>query len=370
MVLDGTPKKIIKLSTAVINKIAAGEIIHRPASAVKELIENSLDAEAKKISITVKEGGVKALQVQDTGNGIRKEDLSIVCKRFTTSKLREFEDLRRIRTFGFRGEALASISHVSHLSITTRTRTEQCAYKAFYCDGHLTSPQPGLSVEPVPFIGPYQIFLKVEDLFYNMDTRRKTLKSSNEEYLKIHTVVCNYSINFPQVSFTLKKFGEAAADYRTPADSTSRSNIKAIYGQKVEAELLEIEQLEESLELGIVGLISNANFSLKRGVFVLFINGRLLECPAIRKAIDNVYSAHLPKHAHSFCYLSLTMNPANVDVNVHPTKNEVHFLHANRIIEVVQETTRARLLAESSSRTFYSQVSLFPSLSVALVTFA
>ncbi|XP_032409179.1 DNA mismatch repair protein Mlh1 [Xiphophorus hellerii] len=347
---------IRRLDETVVNRIAAGEVIQRPANAVKEMIENCLDAKATNIQVTVKDGGLKLLQIQDNGTGIRKEDMEIVCERFTTSKLQTFEDLSAIATYGFRGEALASISHVAHVTITTKTADAKCAYRASYSDGKLKGP-------PKPCAGNQGTQILVEDLFYNVSTRRKALKSPADEYSRIVDVVSRYAIHNSGKSFSVKKQGETVADVRTLPNASIVDNIRSVFGNPVSRELIEVGCQDQKLAFTLKGFVSNANYSMKRCILVLFINHRLVESSALKKAVETVYAAYLPKNSHPFLYLSLEISPQNVDVNVHPTKHEVHFLHEDSVMESVQKHIESKLLGSNSSRTYFTQT-LLPELSV------
>ncbi|XP_075777905.1 DNA mismatch repair protein Mlh1 isoform X1 [Pelodiscus sinensis] len=339
---------IRRLDEVVVNRIAAGEVIQRPANAIKEMLENSLDAKSTSIQVTIKEGGLKLIQIQDNGCGIRKEDLDIVCERFTTSKLQKFEDLASISTYGFRGEALASISHVAHVTVTTKTADAKCAYRASYCDGKPKAP-------PKPCAGNQGTQITVEDLFYNVTTRRKALRNPSEEYAKILEVVSRYAIHNSGISFSVKKQGDTMADVRTLSNASTVDNIRSIFGNAVSRELIEVGCEDGKLAFKMKGYVTNANYSVKKCIFLLFINHRLVESTALRKAIETVYAAYLPKSTHPFLYLSLEIAPQNVDVNVHPTKHEVHFLHEDSILECVQQHIESKLLGSNSSRMYFTQ---------------
>ncbi|TMW62850.1 hypothetical protein Poli38472_005468 [Pythium oligandrum] len=358
------PQRIERLQADVVNRIAAGEVIHRPANALKELLENSLDAGATQISVTVNQGGLKLLQIQDNGKGIHREDLEIVCERFTTSKLRKFEDLRAISSFGFRGEALASISHVAHVSITSKTADQPCAYKAHYRDGKLIAKQPGGSKDPVPCAGKNGTQIVVEDLFYNLSTRRQAFKNTSEQYQRILDVVQRYAVHFGsrRVGFVCKKHRDPSCDVNTLNASSQLDVIRQIYGNKLSTELIEFEfdhpatsTAQRDLEFSVHGWVSNANFNVKTSNFILFINERLVDCTSLKRACEYVYSLYLPKHTHPFVYLSLRMPPHNLDVNVHPTKREVHFLYEEIIVETIAKQLEAKLKGSNESRVFVVQ---------------
>ena len=267
------PPKIRRLEEHVVNRIAAGEIIHRPASALKEMLENSLDAGATTINVLTKQGGLKLLQIQDNGHGIQPDDFGILCERFTTSKLTQFDDLKKIATFGFRGEALASITHVAHMTVTSMTPGAPCAHKAHFVDGVLAPAKPGQPAKPQRCAGLVGTQIAVEDLFYNMPLRRKALRSASEEYNRIVDVMTKYAVHFSGISFTCKKHGEHSADLvrlqrsptrlappepcarrqHTTIGSSVTDNIGVLYGQRVARELLPLtpEDISEGRPSGL-----------------------------------------------------------------------------------------------------------------------
>ncbi|KAI0659236.1 DNA mismatch repair protein MutL [Cubamyces menziesii] len=374
------PRPIQRLQESVINRIAAGEIIHRPASALKELIENSLDAGATSIKVTVKDGGMKLLQIQDNGCGIRKEDLPILAERFTTSKLSTFSDLSRLTTYGFRGEALASISYVANLTVVTKTKADTCAWKACYADGSLTPAKAGATADPKSCAGNDGTTITVENLFYNTPTRLSALRGSSEEYTRILDVVTKYAIHNPHVSFTCKKTGNPSPDVSTPSSSTTAQAIRLLYGQTLAKELLHTSVSSSGKGKGRASSASgetsnedvadaenswnaeayftNANYQAKKTTLLLFINHRLVESSRIKRALEAVYNGVLAKGASPFIYLSLQIDPKSVDVNVHPTKKEVHFLDEDAIIERIADAVQQALIGQSQSRVYEYQTLL------------
>ena len=268
---------VTQLSEEVVNRIAAGEVVVRPSAALKECLENSIDAGATLIQVSVRDGGLKLLQIQDNGSGIRKEDFPIVCKRFTTSKISKFEDLRSVQTFGFRGEALASISHVARLTITSKTEGSAVAYKAHFVDSKLAPPpgRPSAPSAPKPCAGLRGTTIMVEDLFYNVATRRRAVTKPAEEFRRILAVAQRYAIHYGTrgaaapaadgggggasgeerrdegaaqwppphaggISFVCKNAGKAASALMTQAKASVRDNIRTVFGGAVARELISL----------------------------------------------------------------------------------------------------------------------------------
>ncbi|CAI7672218.1 unnamed protein product [Penicillium palitans] len=353
------PKKIKALDPDVVNKIAAGEIIVAPMHALKELIENAVDAGSTSIEVLIKEGGLKLLQITDNGHGIDRDDLPILCERFTTSKLKEFEDLTSIGTYGFRGEALASISHIAHLTVTTKTAGSSCAWRAHYGDGKLIPAKPGQSSAPKATAGRGGTQITVEDLFYNVPTRRRAFRSASEEYAKILDVVGRYAVHCSGVAFSCRKHGDSGVSISTPVSANTVDRIRQIHGSAVANEVVEFKTEDTKLGFRASGFATNANYHVKKTVILLFINHRAVESTAVKRAVEQTYSAFLPKGGHPFVYLDLEIEPSRVDVNVHPTKREVNFLNEDEIIELVCTEIRSKLAEVDSSRTFLTQ-SLLP----------
>jgi len=340
------------------------------------MLENSVDAGATSIDVVVKDGGLKLLQITDNGSGInvsifkflslsvtfltsrfsQKVDLGLLCERFTTSKLSKFEDLSTIATYGFRGEALASISHISHLTVTTKTAASACAWRQMYLDGKPVDGAP-----PTAVAGRTGTQVLVEDLFYNTPSRLRTIKSPADEYGKVLDVVGRYACHCAGVAFTCKKAGDAYPALNVPAASSRRDRVRAVYGSAVATELIEVT-VPASEKHGLRradALVTNPNYSAKRSTPpVLFINGRSVACDPLRKALTGVYTIHLPRGGHYFAYLSLEIDPRNLDVNVHPTKREVRFLYEDEIIEHVCAAVQEALAACGASRTFQTQTVL------------
>lgn len=333
-------------------------MIHRPANALKELVENALDAGSTSVAVTVKEGGKRLLRVQDDGRGVRLEDLPLLCERHATSKIEKYEDLATCGSFGFRGEALASMSYVSHVTATTMAEGAAHATRATYRDGKMDG-EGGK-----PCAGVRGTTISVEDLFYNVVTRRKALKSASEEYSKVLEVLQRYAALRTDVAFTCRKHGESRPTLHAPVVESRVERLQGIYGPAVARDLktleldTELSKKKFEFSLRVEGLVSGGNYHSKKTTFILFINSRLVDCPQLKRACESVYAAILPKAEKPFIFLHLRLPLQDVDVNVHPTKQEVHFLHQEAIVELIQTKLEKILLATNSTRTFTVQTLL------------
>lgn len=302
------PRKIQELSDRLISQIAAGEVIERPASVVKELVENSLDAGATDIEVRLEEGGIKRIVVADNGCGIPKEDLPLALKRHATSKIRTLTDLESVASFGFRGEALASIDSVADVTITSRTAEAEEAW-AISRDGI------------VPAAGQKGTRIEVKDLFYLTPARRKFLKSPATETAHILTQIERMALANPSVRFRV--FTNARASLHLPAQQTAE-RVFAVMPEEFKDACRPISADAPGLHLeGWVGLPTAARSRADKQFF--FVNGRFIRDRVLQHAVKTAYADVLHVQAQPMFVLSLSINPSRVDVNVHPQKSEVRF---------------------------------------------
>lgn len=317
-------------------------------------MENSLDAGATHIRVTLKEGGVKSLQIQDNGHGIRKSDLPLLCERFATSKLRTFNDLSNMHTFGFRGEALASISFISaSVQVVSKRREEECAYRAEYFAGSLVSG-------PKPCAGTNGTSITVQDMFFNAPQRKRALRSISEEYNRTLDIITKYALHYgPRgVSFSCKKADQSRLDLQLTSTPNTPilDTVRQLYGAAIARDLISLEGLEdEKLGYRAEGQFSTANWISKKTSFICFINHRLVDCTPLKRALESVYALVLPKGQHPWIYMALDIEPNRIDVNVHPTKQEVHFLDEDDIFEAISARVQDALVNQSSCRVFRTQ---------------
>lgn len=361
---SNSPRRIKPLDASVVNRIAAGEIIISPVNALKEMLENSIDAGADSVDVLLKDGGLKVLQITDNGSGIHKEDLPILCERFTTSKLQQFEDLESISTYGFRGEALASISHIAKVTVTTMTESSRCAWRVCFQEGQMVD-------KPVPIAGKKGTTILVEDLFYNVPSRLRSLKSPSDEFNKIVDVLGKYAVHCNNMGMSCKKFGTAQFTLTIKPTFTILDKIRNIYGNTLATNLIPFNMSidsDDDSDLGlqeVKGQTSNLDYNSKRSMSsIIFINNRLVTCEPLRRSLYHIYQQFLPKKHKPFIYISLLIKPEFVDVNIHPTKREVRFLNQDEIIEKISLQLQQTLTEIDSSRTFKASTILAGSQSL------
>ena len=262
---------------------------------------------------------------------------------------------------------MASISYIAHLTVTTKTKEENCAYRAHYESSKLAPAKPGQSADPKPTAGKQGTQTTVEDLFYNIPTRRKAFRSASEEYNKILDMVGRYAVHCQGVAFSCKKHGESSTSMSINETAGTVDRIRQIHGSAVANELIEFSCEGKRFGFKATGWTTNANYHVKKTTILRFINHRCVESTNIRRAIEQTYSTFLPKGGHPFTYLSLEIEPSRVDVNVHPTKREVNFLNEDEIIESICNEIRVKLAAVDTSRTFMTQ-SLLPGARIPVAT--
>ncbi len=324
------------LPTEVASQIAAGEVVERPASVVKELVENALDAGASAITVSIQEAGRRLIEIADDGSGIPAAELPLAVERHATSKLTSAADLFQIETLGFRGEALASIGSVSRLTLTSRTQNVEAGAR-IRVEAGINSP-----VEPVG--APVGTTIRVEDLFYNVPARLKFLKQDMTERRAIDALLTRYALAYPDVRFRLMDGGSPTL--QTSGDGDRRAILATLYGVDVARQMLEVLAEEDSFHL--TGFTSPASLTRSnRKDVTFFINGRWVQDSALSAALLQSYHTLLMVGRYPLATLFLTLDPQEVDVNVHPAKSEVRFRSSDRVFSFVQRATRRALLAYS-----------------------
>lgn len=322
------------LSPEVASQIAAGEVIERPASVVKELVENSLDASARTVTVTVAEAGRKLIEVADDGKGIPASELELAVSRHATSKLFRAEELFSIATLGFRGEALASIGSVSRLTITSRVAGSE--------SGARLKVEGGVN-GPLEMVGaPVGTVVRVETLFYNVPARLKFLKTDVTERRAIDGLLTRYALAYPHVRFKLTE--DKNVTLQTAGDGDRRAILAALYGVEVAKQMLEVNAEEEGLKL--TGFLSpTALTRSNRKDITFFVNGRWISDTPLTTALIQAYHTLLMVGRYPMAALFLDIAPEEVDVNVHPAKAEVRFKNQDRVFSFVQRAARRTLLA-------------------------
>ena len=323
------------LDEATRNKIAAGEVVERPASCIKELVENAIDAGAHAIEVEIADGGQSYMRVTDDGCGMSPEDAHKCIIRHGTSKISSVEDIFAITSLGFRGEAVPSIAAVSHMQITTRQASDDFATHLILDGGEITAEdQAG---------APVGTTMEVSDLFYNTPARRKFLKSERTESSKISEMVTKLALANPAIAFTFTNNGRTTM--KTGGTGDLRETVANIYGANVARDVFAVTADQDGISLeGYVGkpsvLKSNRNWQ------TCIVNHRVVHNPLMFKAIDNAYHAMLPKSGYPFAMLHLHVDPATIDVNVHPAKTEIKFSDEQAVYRAIYHSIVTALVAQ------------------------
>lgn len=334
---------IVLLDDSTINKIAAGEVIERPASVIKEMVENSIDAGATNINIEIKNGGISYIRVSDNGKGIQKDDMEIAFERHATSKIRQASDLDTIKSMGFRGEALASIAAIANVEMVSRYKDEQIGNKIVV--------EAGKTIEFEEIGCPVGTSITVKNLFFNTPVRYKFLKKDFTEAGYIEDVVTRIALVNPNIAIKLINSGKTVI--QTSGNNNLQDVIYAIYGKDVASNVLNVDYTFEDLRVtGVIGKPEIARSNRSNQMF--FVNKRYIKDKVLTGATEKAFKGMIPIGKYGFVVLNIEMNPSKVDVNVHPAKLEVRFAEENNVFKCVyhaiQETFLKAELVSSPER--------------------
>lgn len=326
------------LDEVTANQIAAGEVVERPVNAVKEMVENAVDASATEVEVEIADGGMTYIRVTDNGSGMSPEDAKLSIVRHATSKISTVDNIYHISSLGFRGEALASISSVSRTAITTRRQEDT--------EGTIVEVEGGAVTEVRPVGAPAGTTIEVRDLFYNVPARKKFLKSERTESSRINTMVGKLALANPDIAFRLINNGRTVIE--TPGNGRLMDVISALYGTKTAGEMLEVE--EEGEKAMLQGMISKPSLlKSSRQYQTVIINRRVVDSAVVSKAVDNAYHSLLPKNGYPLMVLSFQVPPESIDVNVHPQKREIKFSDEQTMFRLVYHAVLQTLTSQDTA---------------------
>ena len=324
---------IVLLDDLTINKIAAGEVIERPASVIKEMVENSIDAGANNITVEIKNGGISYIRVSDNGKGIAPDDLEIAFERHATSKIRKAEDLNVVTSMGFRGEALASIAAIANVEMTSKTESQDTGYKITVEAGNILDKQEVGCQTGTTIV--------VQNLFFNTPVRYKFLKKDYTEAGYIEDVITRIALVNPNIAIKLINTGKTVI--QTNGNGDMKSVIYSIYGKDVATGILPVDYTYEDIEItGVIGKPEIARSNRSNQLF--FVNKRYIKDKMLTAATEQAYKGLIPIGKYGFVVLNINMNPSKVDVNVHPAKLEVRFEEENKIFQSIYHAIKNTLL--------------------------
>lgn len=328
---------IVKLlDNQTINKIAAGEVVEKPASIVKELVENSIDAGSTEITVEIEGGGINLIRISDNGNGIYKDDMDLAFLRHATSKIESHNDLNSINTLGFRGEALASIASISKVEMISRTKEENTGYRIYLEGGRIIEKQEAGA--------PFGTTITVKNVFYNTPARLKFLKSESREGIYITDLMQNLAFSHPEISFKYKSKGKMV--FATKGDGDLKSVILSIYGREAASNLIEVKYNADLISIS--GFIGNSSISKSsRNYQSIFINGRYVKNKTTLAAVEQAYKSMLTINKFPLYVLHIYTNPEFIDVNVHPSKLEIKFQDEQLIFKSIYHCIRESLISIS-----------------------